>query len=291
MESTALVAGRYQIGSAIGIGATGCVYLGCDIQTGAPVVIKAMRRDLLAGQPEFLERFRREARVLADLDHPNIVKLLATVEEGDEHSLVMQYAGSRSLADVLRREPQLPVDRVIAIGRGVAAGLAEVHRMRILHRDLKPSNILIADDGAPLLTDFGLARCCCCDALTSAGALVGTFQYVCPEAWHGARLDERADIWSFGVVLYEMLAGVRPFDGESPYEIMWAINNEPLPDLSGYRAGVPEGLQALVRHMLMRDVAGRIASACEVEAELALSSAGEPGWEPCPDGVSPPSLL
>jgi serine/threonine-protein kinase len=266
--STALIAGWYEMGPAIGSGATGIVYLGWDVRSGERVAIKTVRRELLAGSPELAARFACEAQALSKLRHPNVTRLLAGDVDGDECYLVMEYAAGGSIFDLLQRQPQLRLDRVVAIGLGVASALAQVHRLGILHRDIKPSNILLAAGGTPRLTDFGLARLGSSTTLTTAESLLGTFQYVSPEAWHKGKLDERADIWSLGVVLYEMLAGARPFDGDTPYEIMWAINNDPLPDLCTYRDDVPAGLADLIRRMLMRDVAARVSGARLVEEEL-----------------------
>jgi DNA-binding NarL/FixJ family response regulator len=259
---------RYEIEKLIGSGAVGRVYLGHDRQTGDPVAIKELMADWVARAPDTVERFRREGEALRKLNHPNIVKVLATLEEGDQHYLVMEYVGGGSLADLLKRQPQLPIEQVISIGLELSDALSRAHHLDIIHRDLKPGNILLAEDGTPRLTDFGLAHLGSYPALTTAGQLLGTFQYLSPEACENQPLDARADIWSFGVVLFQMLTGQLPFDGDSPLEIIHAIQNQPVPEVTWYRKDAPAPLADLIHRMLMRDRPVRLASARSVGAEL-----------------------
>ncbi len=276
-NSTPLIANRFTLGQSIGRGATGWVYLGADTQTGEQVAIKLLRPDMVAEHPELVERFRREGEALRKLNHPNIVKVLATVEEEGQHYIVMEYVPGGSLADLIKRQPKLPIARIVPIALEVADALSRAHYLNVIHRDIKPANILLAADGTPRLTDFGLAHLGGLSAVTTVGEVLGTFQYLSPEACEGHALDERSDLWSFGVVLHEMLTGRRPFDGESPAEIVWAIQNQPLPELSWSRDDVPPSLANLVRRMLMRDRPVRIASARLVGAELEAIQRGSTG--------------
>jgi DNA-binding NarL/FixJ family response regulator len=259
---------RYEIEKLIGSGAVGRVYLGHDRQTGDPVAIKELMAEWVMRAPDALERFRREGEALRKLNHPNIVKVLATLEEGDQHYLVMEYVGGGSLADRLKRQPQLPIEQVISIGLELSDALSRAHHLDIIHRDIKPGNILLAEDGTPRLTDFGLAHMGRYPALTTAGQVLGTFHYLSPEACANQPLDARADIWSFGVVLYQMLTGQLPFDGDSPVEIIHAIQNQPVPEVTWYRKDAPAPLADLIHRMLLRDRPVRIASARLVGAEL-----------------------
>jgi NarL family two-component system response regulator LiaR len=263
-----ILSGRFKVGSLIGGGATGSVYAGEDTLTGEKVAIKALRRELVAGMPELVERFRREGEALRRLNHPNIVKVLATDEEAGQHFIVMEFVGGGSLADLLRRTPKLPIDRVVAIALELADALSRAHHLDILHRDIKPANILLAADGAPRLTDFGLAQVGSAQPLTTAGSILGTFAYLSPEACHNQKLDSRADLWSFGIVLYEMLTGRLPFEGDTPFEVMRAIDNQPLPDPTWTRDDIPPVLVDLVRKMLMKDRLARSTSARLVGAAL-----------------------
>ncbi|MEJ2597308.1 MAG: protein kinase [Anaerolineales bacterium] len=277
-----MVAQRFQIETLIGGGAIGSVYRGTDTLTGEQVAIKVLRKELTADMPELIERFRREGEALRRLNHPNIVRMLGMVEEQKQHYLIMEYVGGGSLAGLLKRQPQLPLVQAVAIALELADALSRAHHLEILHRDIKPDNILLAEDGAPRLTDFGLARLGNYPSITTAGSVLGTFQYLSPEAFYDQVLDSRADIWSLGVVLYEMLAGQVPFSGGTPGEILWAINNQPLPDPSRWREDIPATLVELLKNMLMRDRPLRIASARQVGAELEKIQKGmqRPGGSP-----------
>ena len=284
------IGNRYEIEKLIGGGAVGRVYLGHDTQTGEAVAIKELMSDWVAHAPESVERFRREGEALRKLNHPNIVKVLAALEENDQHYLVMEYVGGGSLADLLKRQPQLPIERVIAIGLELSDALSRAHHLDIIHRDIKPGNILLAEDGTPRLTDFGLAHIRSYPALTTAGQLLGTFQYLSPEACENQPLDARADIWSFGVVLFEMLTGQLPFDGDSPIEIIHAIQNQPVPEVTWYRKEAPAPLAELIHRMLMRDRPVRLASARLVGAELEALQRGA-RVSPQPDRAISPSPI
>jgi DNA-binding NarL/FixJ family response regulator len=156
------------------------------------------------------------------------------------------------------------------IGLELADALARAHHLRILHRDIKPANILLGEDGSPRLVDFGLARLSADSSLTQAGTILGTPYYLSPEACYQQDLDERSDIWAFGVVLFEMLTGQRPFRGETPFDVIYAIKNHPLPDPCRYRPDLPPALAELVRQMLRKDRPARTSSARRVGAELEM---------------------
>lgn len=259
---------RYQVGRLIGCGGMGDVYLGTDLLTGEPVAIKKLRSELTGDMAQLVERFMREGDALRRLNHPNIVKVLATVDEGTRHYIIMEYVGGGSLADMILREPQFPVPRVVSIGLELSDALSRAHHLHILHRDIKPANILIAEDGTPRLTDFGIARFGQLPHLTETGLILGTLSYLSPESLDGREVNERSDIWSFGIVLYEMLTGKLPFTGDSPLELIWAIKNQPLPIIENIRHGVPASLANLIRRMLRKDNPARIDSVRQVGVEL-----------------------
>jgi DNA-binding NarL/FixJ family response regulator/predicted Ser/Thr protein kinase len=267
-ESLHQIGQRYEIEKLIGSGAVGRVYLGHDRHTGDPVAIKELMAEWVTRAPDSIERFRREGEALRKLNHPNIVKVLATVEENDQHYLVMEYVGGGSLAELLKRQPQLPIEQVISIGLELSDALSRAHHLDIIHRDIKPGNILLAADGTPRLTDFGLAHLGSYPSLTTAGQVLGTFHYLSPEACANQPLDARADIWSFGVVLFQMLTSRLPFDGDSPIEIIHAIQHQPVPEVTWYRKDAPAPLADLIKRMLLRDRPVRLASARIVGAEL-----------------------
>ncbi len=267
-----VINGRYHIANIhtdlIGQGAMGAVYQGIDQQTGEPVAIKHLKPELLAANPRQLDRFAREGELLRQLNHPNIVKVLKAVAEAGQHYIIMEYVQGGSLRDLLDQQPQLPIPRVLSIAIDVADALTRTHRLNVIHRDLKPANVLLAQDGSPRLTDFGLAFLEDGANLTQSGALVGTLDYIPPEACQGKALDRRMDIWSFGVMLFEMLAGQRPFTGSNLYATITAILSTPTPDLFRFRADVNDALADLVYRMLQKDPQQRIPSSRLVGAEL-----------------------
>ncbi len=268
MEDRQVVANRFEIGYLIGEGGVGRVYKGLDTQTGEPVAIKVLRPEIILDTPDLVERFRREGEVLRELNHPNIVRMLATLEQAGQHYIVMEYVAG-SLADLLRNQPQLPLEHALGIALEVADALARAHHLNVIHRDIKPGNILLAEDGTPRLTDFGLAHIASYPPITTRGDVIGTFQYLSPEGCNRQPLDERADIWSLGVILFEMLAGERPFEGEGyPGAIVSAILNQPVPSLRGFRDDVPPTLDGLVGRMLAKNRGMRIPSMRQVGAEL-----------------------
>jgi len=263
-----LINGRYQVGRLLGGGAMGNVYAGTDTLTGETVAIKQLRPELTTAAPDLVERFLREGEALRRLNHPNIVKVLNTVDEGNRHYIIMEYVGGGSLADLLLREPRLPLDRVVSIGLELSDALSRAHHLQILHRDIKPANILLAEDGTPRLTDFGLARMGEMPRLTETGTILGTLSYLSPEVFEGRAVNERSDIWSFGVVLFEMLAGRLPFNGDTAFDLMWAVKTHPLPVIENLRGGMPPALANLIRRMLRKDNPARPESARQVGAEL-----------------------
>ena len=187
------------------MGGYGEVYLGRDSVTDQAVVIKRLKPELVAQDPAFVARFVREAQALRQLNHPNIVAILATIEQEGEQRIVMEYVPGGTLRDLL--ETRRAVVRTSAAWRitlELADALSRAHHLNIIHRDLKPDNVLLAADGTPRLTDFGMARLTQDDVrLTQPGMIIGSPAYLSPEALRGEELDARSDIWSFGVLLYE----------------------------------------------------------------------------------------
>jgi serine/threonine protein kinase/tetratricopeptide (TPR) repeat protein len=276
MTSRQLIANRFEIQDLLGRGGMGNVYRATDTQTGEIVAVKALNPEILARDPSLLERFVREGEALRQLNHPNIVRMFAAVEEDGHHYLVMEYVGGGSLQDLLATNERLPNERVIQIALEVADALTRAHHLGIIHRDLKPANVLLAEDGTPRLTDFGIAYVADTPHLTQTGVLVGTVDYLCPEACNGEKLDERADIWSFGVMLFQMLAGCLPFTGESLTSKLTAILTQPVPDLAQIDPNISDALADLIYRMLQKDPQQRIPSVRLVGAEL---EAMLKGWQ------------
>ena len=261
--------GAYEIEVEIGAGGMGLVYRGRETLTGQIVAIKSLRPELAGGaDPTNLARFEREGQALRQLNHPNIVKMLAMLQQEGQHYIVMDYVSGGSLYDRLRLKPQLPVPFVLKLAIELADALTRAHYLKIIHRDLKPANVLLAEDGTAQLTDFGVAHFGAKERVTETGTTVGTLDYLSPEALNGEEVDPRSDIWAFGVLLYEMLAGQRPFQGTNAVGIITAILMDPLPNLEALRSGAPLALVDLVYRMLEKDRHARVQSVRLVGAEL-----------------------
>ncbi|MEM7115344.1 MAG: protein kinase, partial [Chloroflexota bacterium] len=271
-----LIAGRYALGKEIGRGAMGIVYRGRDRQTGKLVAIKVLSEERVRQRPDLVTRFIREGEALQQLNHPNIVKLLATDERDGSsdklrigsYFLIMEYMAGSDLNRLLTTEKQLSVKQALTIALDLADALTRAHRLNILHRDIKPANVLLDSEGVPHLTDFGIARLGQASQLTEQGVVLGTLGYLSPEACKGEVLDERSDIWSFGVLLYEMLAGERPFIANNTAGIITQILTNPLPDIRQQRPHIPDIVEDLLYRMLAKNRADRIPSIRLVGAEL-----------------------
>ncbi|MCS6835359.1 MAG: protein kinase [Anaerolineae bacterium] len=251
----------------LGQGGMGSVYRGLDTLTETPVAIKVLKADRLSDD-SMVQRFVREGQALRQLNHPNIVKMLDAIEQDGVNYLIMEYVAGGSLRHLMDKTPRVETRKVVQIGLDIADALTRAHRLNILHRDIKPDNVLLAEDGTPRLTDFGMARVGGAPHLTQDGAVLGTLPYLAPEAFNGELMDERADIWSFGVMLYEMLAGQRPFSYAEIGNLIAAILTQHPPRLEDLRPDLPSALVDLVDRMLAKDVRVRIPSARVVGAEL-----------------------
>lgn len=278
-RSEDLIGNRYRLESTIASGGMADVWLATDMQLRREVAVKLLRSNV-ADDPTVAERFRREARALARLTHPNIVPVYDCIEEPDgQVALVMRLIRGRSLRETLDdagtpgQPGQLRTYLTVHIGRSIAAALAKAHSQNILHRDIKPGNILITRDGEILLTDFGIAKPLRSSEddgtdLTKADIMMGTVKYLSPEQVQGRDLDERADIYSLGIVLYECLAGEVPFHEENNQATAIArLERDPTP-LDGIRADVPSSLISVVHRMLRRKPEARYANCTEVVRAL-----------------------
>jgi serine/threonine protein kinase/alpha-beta hydrolase superfamily lysophospholipase len=260
---------RYVEEERIATGGFGEVYRARDQVTGQLVVIKRIRSGLADKDPKYLARFEREGLALRQLNHPNIVTLLAVVYQNGQPCLVMEYAPGGTLRDLLDKDKDLPLDRVLGIALELADALSRAHHMGIIHRDLKPENVLIAQDGTPRLTDFGAALLQHEDVrLPQTAAIFGSPAYLSPEALKGDEIDARSDIWSFGVMLYEVLARQLPFSSNSLTSLMLDIINQPVPDILALRPDLPHRLALLLDQMLVKNPSGRISGMRQVAATL-----------------------
>jgi serine/threonine-protein kinase len=258
----------YEIQEEIGAGGMGMVYRGRDTLTGQTVAIKSLKPKLVSGGPTTLARFEREWEALRQLNHPNIVKMLAMLQQEGQHYIVMEYVAGGSLYDRLRARPQLPIPVALKIAIKLADALTRAHYLKIIHRDLKPANVLLAEDGTAHLTDFGVAHFGAKERVTETGTMVGTLDYLSPDVLNGEEVDARSDIWAFGVMLYEMVAGQRPFQVATVVGVITAILMEPIPNLETVRPDAPLALVDLIYRMLEKDRHARVQSVRLVGAEL-----------------------
>jgi len=265
--------GPYEILSALGAGGMGEVYRARDTKLGRDVALKVIP-DTFALDPDRLARFQREAQVLASLNHPHIAAIYGFEDSGDTHALVLELVEGETLADRIARGP-IPLDEALPIGRQIAEALEAAHEQGIIHRDLKPANIKITPDGVVKVLDFGLAKLAdpahapASDLslsptitspamMTGVGMLMGTAAYMSPEQAKGRPADKRSDMWAFGCVLYEMLTGTRPFEGDDVSDTLAAILRGE-PDWSALPVRVPGSIRAVIRRCLEKDRRKRVA--------------------------------
>jgi len=254
--------GRYRIGPRIARGGMATVYEATDIRLDRVVAVKVMHAGL-GDDDEFAARFVREARSAARLSHPHVVSVF---DQGDDHGtvfLAMEYVPGHTLRDVIRKEAPIAPAKALALIDPVLSALATAHRAGLIHRDIKPENVLIADDGRIKVADFGLAKAVSSDTQHTAtgGVLIGTVAYLAPELVVDGRADARADVYAAGVVLYEMLTGSKPHEGESPIAVAYKHVHEDVPPPSGEVPDLPPYVDALVARATSRDRNNRPADA------------------------------
>ena len=276
---------RYDVGQVIGRGGMAEVYEGTDRRLNRKVAIKVLRPDL-ARDPMFQERFRREAQSAAGLNHPNIVAIYDTgedlindgVNEVSVPYIVMEYVDGVTLRHMLNNGPRILPERALEVIAGVLAALDYAHRHGIVHRDIKPANIMINANGDAKVMDFGIARAMsdAATSVTATSAVMGTAQYLSPEQARGELVDARSDIYSTGCVLYELLVGKPPFNGESPVSIAYQHVNEPAVAPSTIDPGVPSTLDAISLSALAKLPSSRYQTAADMRADVERAIAGMP---------------
>lgn len=272
--------GAYRIDEAIGRGGMGMVYRATDVRLGRTVAIKVLPPSTEAAprSAEQVQRFLKEAKAASALSHPHIVTLHDIGREGDVDFIVMEYVAGRTLAEMIATGP-LAVPRAVGIARQIADALAAAHRAGIVHRDLKPANVIVGDDGRARVLDFGLARMEAAGAggtealtvslgLTEPGTVVGTPAYMAPEQVKGATADARSDVHAVGVVLYEMLAGSRPFESSSYATVVHAIAYEDPEPIARRRPGVPRAVVRVIERCMRKEPSERYADGGALHAAL-----------------------
>lgn len=263
-----MLANRYELMEKIGEGGMAVVYKARCTFLDRWVAIKILR-DQYANNPEFVDRFQREARAAARLAHPNIVSIYDVGEDQGRHFIVMEYVQGENLKDYLSRRGPLTPQTVAEMGQQVAAALAHAHCRGIIHRDIKPHNLLVSPEGQVKVTDFGIARAAAASSLTETGVVLGSVHYFSPEQAQGGAVDARSDIYALGVVLYELLTGEPPFTGDSPIAIALShLDSEP-PAVAELCPYVPEDLEQAIMKAMAKDPAHRYQTAGELNRALA----------------------
>ena len=258
--------GRYRIQRKLGAGGMADVYLAEDQELGRRIAIKILN-GRHANDDQFIERFRREAKNAAALNHPNIVSIYDRGEAEETYYIAMEFLDGRTLKELIVGRGAAPVNVAIEYARQILSALRFAHRHGIVHRDIKPHNVMVDGEGRVKVTDFGIARAGT-SQMTEAGSIVGTAQYLSPEQARGGEVDPRSDLYSLGIVLYELLTGKTPFDGETPVEIaMKHLSAAPAPP-SKLRPDIPPELDMVVMRALAKNPDDRYQSADEMEGDL-----------------------
>ena len=279
-----VLSGRYRLESKLGSGGMSTVYLAGDETLERQVAVKVLHAEI-SDQPDHIERFRREATAVAKLSHPNVVSVIDAGQDAGHPYIVFEYIDGETLKQRIERLGRLPLDEAAAYAIEVGRGLAAAHRRKLVHRDVKPQNVLIDPDGRARVTDFGIARSLEAKGLTATGRVLGTTDYVAPEQAMGQAIDARSDIYSLGVLLYEMLTGEVPFHAETQVGVAMKHVNEPLPAVETRRPEVSAALAAVIEKATAKDPEQRYATiaamlrdleaALEVEVSRAGRSTGE----------------
>jgi eukaryotic-like serine/threonine-protein kinase len=281
-----LIADRYELEELVGTGGMSTVFRAHDLQLERRVAIKILHEHY-AEDPEYLERFRREARAVARLSHPNIVTVIDRGDDGERQYIVFEHVEGENLKELVLRSGRLPVRRALELSLAIADGLSFAHEHGLVHRDVKPQNVLLSQEGEVKVTDFGIARSLHVEhGVTQTGTVLGTGEYLAPEQASGKGVSPATDVYSLGVVLWELLAGDVPFTGENFVAVALRHVNEPPPDLRQRRPDVSPRLEAAIERALAKDPARRFPSMAAFAKELRACLAEVDGESPPPPVAS-----
>src|SRR3954470_16074501 len=262
-----LLRGRYRLEERIGSGGMSTGYRGVHETLQRWVAIKVLHHTM-EDDPIQLERFRREARTVARLNHPNVVTVIDAGEDDGHPFIVFEYVDGDTLKALIKRTGPLPVVEAVAYAIEIGRGLMAAHQERLVHRDVKPQNVLMDPDGSAKVTDFGISRSLDADGLTATGRVLGTTDYVAPEQALGEDVTEQSDVYSLGICLFEMLTGAVPFSAESQVGVAMKHVRDPLPDVQGLRPEVSAALAAVVERATCKERRNRYADAAEMVEDL-----------------------
>jgi serine/threonine protein kinase/Flp pilus assembly protein TadD len=271
-------AGRYEIIEELGAGGMGKVYRAHDTKLNEEVALKLIKPEIAADK-RTVERFRNEIKNARKISHPNVCRTHDLGEEGKTLYLTMEYIRGEDLKSLIHRMKVLAVGSAVSVGRQIAEGLAEAHKQGIVHRDLKPGNVMIDKDGQAKIMDFGIARSLVGGGITGEGAIIGTPEYMSPEQVEGKPADARADIYALGIILFEMVTGQVPFEGDTPFAIAVKHKSESPPVPKKLAPQIPEGLNRLILKCLEKDKAKRYQTADDLVVDLAAVEQALPTTE------------
>jgi tetratricopeptide (TPR) repeat protein len=268
-------AGKYQIIEELGKGGMGRVYKALDMEVNDKVALKLIKPEVAIDR-DMIERFRNELRLARKIRHKNVCQMFDLNSQEGISYITMEYVSGQDLKGLIRQSGRLAVETAVTIAKQVCDGLEEAHRLRVVHRDLKPGNIMVDRDGQARIMDFGIARSLKAKGITGAGVMIGTPEYMSPEQVEGKEADERSDIYSLGIILYEMVAGRVPFEGDTPFTIGVKQKSEVPRPPKELNAQIPEDLNRVILKCLEKDKNKRYQSAAELQAELSRIEEGMP---------------
>ena len=261
-----IICNRYKILDHLGTGGMATVWLGYDTILDRQVAIKTFKID--ANDEDAVKRFNREAKAVTSLSHPNIVSIYDVENEGEFYYLILEYVEGMTLKDYMIKNPRIPIETIVHIAKQIAAGLSHAHQNGIIHRDIKPQNILMNENLTCKITDFGIARAYGDTTLTQTNQMLGTVYYLSPEQARGNVATAQSDIYSLGILIFEMITGQIPFKGESAVAIALKHLQEELPDIDKYRENVPQSVKNIVLQATMKNPNERYISSKELFEDL-----------------------
>src|SRR5699024_10859451 len=266
-----VLGGRYEIKEKVGGGGMGIVYKARCRLLNRFVAVKVLRDEFVSDE-QFIKNFRKESQAAASLSHPNIVGIYDVgVEEGEEHDIhyiVMEYIDGKTLNEIIKEKGKLSSTETIDYSIQIAEEIEHAHKNQIINRDIKPHNIMVTKDGRIKVTDFGIARAVTSSTLTATSSVVGSVHYFSPEQARGGFTDEKSDIYSLGIVMYEMITGSVPFNGDSPISIALKHVQEEVTPPSEINSDVPQGIEAIINKCLRKNSVERYKDARELIADL-----------------------
>jgi serine/threonine-protein kinase len=278
LTTGSMFAGRYQIIEEIGKGGMGKVYKVLDKEVNAKIALKLIKPEI-ATDKKVIERFRNELRMARDIAHKNVCRMYDLNKEDSSYFITMEYVDGEDLKGLIRKMGRLSSGQAISIAKQVCDGLTEAHKLGVVHRDLKPQNIMIDRDGNARIMDFGIARSLSAKGITGAGVMIGTPDYMSPEQVEGKETDQRSDIYSLGIILYEMVTGRVPFEGDTPFTIGVKHKSEIPKDPKEMNTQIPDDLSHVILRCLEKEKDSRYQSAEELHSDLANIEKGLPTSE------------